>query len=128
MVFNANIRLQKQAVDTARGLSSKTHKSFQHKNRIRRECVKISKDQSSDVVIQYCKIIAPVETRWNSTLMCIKSILQLRPALEAIKADRPQKTDKSVGSDPKLQAAIPEPEEFDIMEAIVGPLEKIAQV
>ena len=63
-----------------------------------------------------------------NTYMCIKSILQLRPALEAIKADRPQKTDKSVGSDPKLQAAIPEPEQFEILEAIVPPLERIAQV
>ena len=79
-------------------------------------------------VVEFCKIITPVETRWHSTLMMIKSILQMRPALEAIKSDRPMKSDKSVGSDPKLQDAIPDPEEFDLLESIVRPLEIIAKV
>ena len=78
--------------------------------------------------VTYCKIITPVETRWNSTFMMIKSIIQLRPALEAIKSDRPQKSDKTVGSDPKLQAAILEPEQFDLLEGLVKPLELIAKV
>ena len=80
------------------------------------------------ITVEFCKIITPVETRWNSSFMMIRSILQLRPALEAIKADHPRKTDKSNGTDPKFQAVIPDSEEFDLMESIILPLEKIAQV
>jgi hypothetical protein len=54
------------AVESFKSLSSRTHKSFQYKNRIRRECQKITNDQSSDGPVQYCKIIAPVETSIGS--------------------------------------------------------------
>ena len=118
----------KEAVDSFRNLSAKTHKSSLFYQRIRRECEKLNKNESIESHVQFCKIIAPVETRWHSTMMMIKSIIQLRPALEAIKMDRPQKGDKTIGTDPKFQAVIPPHEHFDILEGILKPLEHIAKM
>ncbi len=54
--------------------------------------------------------------------MMMRSILQLRPALERIREDY------SKGTDPKLREAIPSSEEFDQVEAIIQPLTKIEEM
>ena len=59
------------------------------------------------ISVDFVKIIAPVETRWNSSLMMMRSILQLRPALERVREDFSKATDA------KLRGAIPTTEEFD---------------
>ena len=51
----------------------------------------------------------------------IKSIAQLRQALESIKEERFEETDKS---DAKLKAAIPSVTSFDIIDLIIPILEK----
>ena len=96
----------KQGVDACKRLSGKTHKSYPSQDRIKLECDKINSDSSCEP-IKCVKIIAPVETRWNSQLMMMRSILKLRPALERIREDLSKNTD------PKLRCAIPSNEEFD---------------
>ena len=54
-------------------------------------------------------MVTPVETRWNSSLMMIKSVLQLQPALESVKES----------TDSRLQALIPEKDDFELLESIV---------
>ena len=100
----------KPGVDACKRLSSKTHKSNPAQERIKLECDKmtsVSQDDSSCKPVKFVKIIAPVETRWNSQLMLIRSIVQLRPALERIRDDLSKNTD------PKLRGAIPSTDEFD---------------
>ena len=100
----------KPGVDACKRLSSKTHKSNPAQERIKLECDKmtsVSQDDSSCEPVKFVKIIAPVETRWNSQLMMIRSIVQLRPALERIRDDLSKNTD------PKLRGAIPSTDEFD---------------
>ena len=74
------------------------------------------------ISVDFVKIIAPVETRWNSQLMMMRSILKLRPALERIKEDLGKETD------PKLRANIPSEEEFDQIVPIIGALTKIEEM
>jgi len=74
------------------------------------------------ILVHFVKIIAPVETRWNSSLMMMRSILKLRPALERIREDYSKNTDS------KLREAIPSSEEFDQVEAIIQALAKIEEM
>ena len=67
-------------------------------------------------------MVTPVETRWNSALMMMKSVIQLRPALEAVK----ECTHKS--TDSRLQDLIPELEDFDMIETIIPILAKFESV
>lgn len=118
-----------EALDAFRKLVARTHKSSLDQQRISRACVKITKDDTNDLQLHYRKIIAPVATRWNSTLMMIQSILYLRPALELIKDDTSRATqDRTPNSDPKLRAAIPEMEHFDVLEAIVPVLKEVDKI
>ena len=70
----------------------------------------------------YVKMITPVETRWNSSLMMMRSIIQLRPALEAVK----ECTHKS--TDSRLQDLIPDSEHFDLIESLIPILTKFESV
>ena len=67
-------------------------------------------------------MVTPVETRWNSSLMMMKSVIQLRPALEAVK----ECTHKS--TDSRLQEIIPEQEDFDLIDSIIPILSKFESV
>nr|XP_047145612.1 uncharacterized protein LOC124818636 [Hydra vulgaris] len=100
----------KYAVDAFKKLSSRTHKSSIAQQRIKKECVRInnqSKDDTNIETVEFVKIIAPVETRCNSILMMMRSILKLRPALERIRENF------SKGTNPKLREKIPTSEEFE---------------
>jgi len=114
-----------EALDSFKKLASRTHKSSLDQQRIRKECQKVSNDDSNPFPVTYCKIITPVDTRWNSILMMMRSILSLRPALEKIKSDQSTNSDKTPATDKKLQQAIPTQEEFDLIESIVKPLSKV---
>jgi hypothetical protein len=72
--------------------------------------------------VKYCKMVTPVETRWNSSLMMMRSVLQLRPALEAVKECTHRSTDA------RLQYLVPEKEEFELLESIVPILTKFEAV
>lgn len=74
------------------------------------------------ISVTYTKMITPVETRWNSTLMMMKSVVQLRPALEAVR----ECTHKS--TDSRLQELIPEQEDFDLVDCIIPILSKFESV
>ena len=67
-------------------------------------------------------MVTPVETRWNSSLMMMRSVLQLRPALEAVKECTHRSTDA------RLQYLVPEKEEFELLESIVPILTKFEAV
>ncbi|XP_047145612.2 uncharacterized protein LOC124818636 [Hydra vulgaris] len=115
----------KYAVDAFKKLSSRTHKSSIAQQRIKKECVRInnqSKDDTNIETVEFVKIIAPVETRCNSILMMMRSILKLRPALERIRENF------SKGTNPKLREKIPTSEEFEQIVAIIGPLTKIKEM
>jgi hypothetical protein len=109
------------AIKECKDLSSRTHFAPVDQQRIRRECHLLQNDSANPLSVKFRKIITPVKTRWNSTLMMIKSIAQLRQALESIKEERFEETDKS---DAKLKAAIPSAASFDIIDLIIPILEK----
>jgi hypothetical protein len=113
------------AIDTAikecKDLASRTHFAPVDQQRIRRECHLLKNDSANALPVKFRKIITPVKTRWNSTLMMIKSIALLRPALESIREERFEETDKS---DPKLKAAIPSYTSFEAIDLIIPILEK----
>ena len=67
-------------------------------------------------------MISPVETRWNSSLKMMKSVIQMRSALEAIKECTHRSTDS------RLQDLIPENRDFDIIETIIPILSKFEGV
>ena len=67
-------------------------------------------------------MISPVETRWNSTLKMMQSVIQLRPALEAIKDCTHRSTDS------RLQGLVPESQDFDIIESVIPILQKFEAV
>jgi hypothetical protein len=69
------------------------------------------------------KIITPVETRWNSTLMMIRSVIHLRVPLELIR-DSPKDRKENF----KLVDAIPDAEDFDLLEKVVPLLSKFEAV
>jgi hypothetical protein len=110
-----------QAISECKDLSNRVHTSPSDHQRIRRECNNLKNDSTEAVIVKYRKIITPVDTRWNSTLMMIKSINLLRPALESLSAGRYEEEDKT---DVKLKAAIPSAVSFEIIEQVIPILEK----
>jgi hypothetical protein len=85
-------------------LASRTHYSWVDQQRIKRECQLLKNDLTNPQFVKYRKIITPVKTSWNSKLMMIHSVTELRPVLESIRDKRFEDTDKS---DPKFRAVIP---------------------
>ena len=67
-------------------------------------------------------MITLVETRWNSSLKMMRSVIQLRPALEATKECTQRSTDS------RLQELIPETQDFEIIESIIPILGKFKAV
>ena len=104
-----------------RDLASRTHYSWVDQQRIQRECHLLKNDLTNPLSVKYRKIITPVETSWNSKLMMIKSVSELRPVLESIREERFEDTDKS---DPKFRAVIPSSTSFEVIEQIIPILEK----
>ncbi len=74
-----------EAVESFKKLVARTHKSSLDQQRIKRECLKVTQDTTNEIQVPYVKIITSVDTRWNSTLMMIKSILALQPGFNPIK-------------------------------------------
>ncbi len=105
------------AVTAFTKLSSNTHKSTLYQQRIKKECGDLNKSNPNSV--KYVQIITPVETRWNSILMMMRSICQLRPALENIRDD-----DRAKPDCPKLMEIIPTEEQFNLVETIIPILTK----
>jgi hypothetical protein len=98
-------------------LSSNTHKSTLYQQRIKKECGDLNKSNPNSV--KYIQIITPVDTRWNSILMMMRSICQLKPALENIRED-----DRAKPDCPKLMEIIPSEEQFTLIETIIPILNK----
>ena len=122
LVVNAGLKSVKEiqsAVENFKKLVTSSHKSSLYCETIKRFCGNLN---DSGVPVNYTKMIQPVETRWNSTLMMIRSVTQLRLALEAIKDSTHKSTDS------RLQALIPEAEDFELMEAITPILTKFEAV
>jgi hypothetical protein len=108
------------AIKECRDLSGRVHHAPLDQQRIKRECWNLRNDSNS-IECKFRKIISPVDTRWNSTLFMLKSIHQLRPALESLQDGRFDETEKT---DTKLKNLIPSPTSFQIIEQIIPILEK----
>ena len=96
LVVNAGVNSVekiKSAIDSFKKLATGCHKSSLYCERIKRACSDLNSSASTTNPVKYCKMITPVETRWNSSLMMMRSILQLRPALEAVKECTHRSTD-----------------------------------
>ncbi len=72
--------------------------------------------------IKFKKIITDVDTRWNSTLFLIRSVSEMRCALESLKEERYEESDKT---DAKFKTLIPSALSFQIIEQIIPIMEKI---
>ena len=70
-------------------------------------------------------MITDVETRWNSTMFLLRSIHQLRPALESLKDEKYEDLDKT---DAKFKSMIPSQLSFQIIEQIIPIMEKACQL
>ena len=112
----------KSAVNKFKKLSAATHKSSLNIQRIKRACGDLERSADGPKV-SFAKIISPVETRWNSLLMMIRSILHLQIPLEAIK-----ESPNAAKDYPKLGAAIPETEDFEVLAKIVPVLSKFENI
>jgi len=72
--------------------------------------------------IQFRKIITDVDTRWNSTLFLIRSIFEMKAALESLREGRFEDTDRT---NKKFKSMLPCAQTFDIIEAIIPIMEKV---
>ena len=116
-----------EAYKVCKDLSQKSHMSALTQQRIARECEIISLDSSNEEDPVYRKIIRSVETRWNSALMMIKSIIKLRVPLESIRDGLNDAILLSEGikRDEKLVSTIPSEDQFDILTGMVPVLDQI---
>ena len=120
-----------KAVMAFKRLATATHKSTLYCERIRQECNDLEKSTTAySTNIKYVKIIQPVDTRWNSTLMCIRSIINLEtPLMEISKiTGRAATKDKTVEN---LQVLIPSRADFAELRAIMPLLavfEKVSEL
>ena len=108
-----------EAIQHFKRLATATHKSALFCGRIRQECNELERSTTKyDDNIKYAKMIQPQDTRWNSTLMCIKSIINLKvPLLELSKiSGRSLTQDKTLEN---LQPLIPKRKHFDELEKII---------
>ena len=122
LIVNAGLKSVKEiknSVESFKKLVTGCHKSSLYNETIKKFCSNLN---DSGTPVHYCKMIQPVDTRWNSCLMMMKSVLQLRPALEAIK----DSTHKS--TDTRLQDLIPEVEDFVYLETLIPILSKFEAV
>ena len=108
----------KLAIDSFKKLSAVTHKSPQSQELIRAECLKLNLRPTGEK-IQFKKIITHTETRWNSMLMMVRSIMNLRRPLNEIWNDK--RTDKNA---PKLVQAIPKDLHFTMLANVIPILEE----
>ena len=125
LVINRSIdkvEVVKSAVNKFKKLSTATHKSSLNIQRIKKACGDLEKSADGPKV-SFAKIITPVETRWNSVLMMIRSILHLQLPLEAIK-----ESPNAAKEYPKLVEAIPDPEDFEVLSKIVPVLSKFESI
>jgi hypothetical protein len=90
---------------------------------MRRECINLRNDSNAAEQCEHRKLITDVETRWNSTMFLIKSVLQMKPALDSLREGVYEETDKTDG---KLKSMIPSPMTFEIIEQILPLMEKCA--
>ena len=89
LVVNAGLKSVKEiqsAVDDFKKIVTACHKSSLYNETIKKLC---NYFDDSGAPVHYCKMIQPVDTKWNICLMMMRSVLQLRPALEAIKESTP---------------------------------------
>jgi hypothetical protein len=93
-------------------MCSRVNKTPHDQQRLRRECINLRNDSNS-VDCEYRKLITDIETRWNSTMFLLKSVHQMRPALQSIKEETFEEIDKTDG---KLKQLIQSQQTIDIIE------------
>ena len=105
-------------------LAMATHRSTLASQRIEKACSDINTlARTAKEQCPYVMIHNPVDTRWNSLLMCIRSVCKLKPALLAIKNNLADQADH-----PALYAAIPTEEMFDLLDKTIPILSQFEAV
>lgn len=74
-----SIPMIKEAVDILKELAGATHRSIKRITAIRRIC--------NELDIPFVRIILPVATRWNSVVMCMKTVVRISPALKKLREE-----------------------------------------
>lgn len=68
--------------------------------------------------MSFTKIVQPIETRWNTYTACIESIVKLKPALSALKAE----------ANAELADKIPDKKQFKNLEEVLLPMKFIQEI
>ena len=110
------------AINEFKVLSACTHKSPLSQDRIRLECLNMNKIAHGERV-NFKKIITHTETRWNSMLMMLISIMHLRSPLRRIAKNLDDHENYS-----KLVMAIPSEDSFKVLEKVIPVLEVFEMV
>ena len=111
------------AIQECKDLSARVHHTPLDQQRMRREAWNLRNDSgATEEEVHFNKIITDVDTRWNSTLFLIRSILQMKAILQSLKEGRFEDQDKT---DKGLKQKIPSDQTFDIIEAIIPIMEKV---
>lgn len=110
------------AIKECKDFSTRVHHTPLDQQRMRRECWNLRNDSGTAEEVNFKKIITDVDTRWNSTLFLIRSISEMKPALQSLKEGRFEDVDKT---DQKFKQMIPTDQTFDIIESIIPIMEKV---
>ena len=100
------------AVAQFKRLVRKVHFSSDLEDVIRKECINLNNSGLGEATV-YCKLIGYTETRWNSCLRMMRSIVKMRVPLESIRDSGNTKTPSA------LMECIPSTDEFDIVERLL---------
>ena len=100
------------AVNQFKRLMRKVHFSSDLEDVIRKECINLNNSGLGEAT-EYCKLISYTETRWNSCLRMMRSIVKMRVPLESIRDSGNTKTPAA------LMECIPSSDEFNIVERLL---------
>lgn len=76
-----NVRYVNEIIRKCKAISALTHRSSKQSNKVKAMCDKINNDPSQARKWPYRVIISPGGVRWNSTYLCMESILKLEEPL-----------------------------------------------
>ena len=117
-----NIKEIVDVVEKCKVLATSIHMSNLHCERIKQACDNLNESLEGDNQIGYVKISNPVDTRWNSTLFMLRSLVRMQKPLLAVKYCHRPSTDR------KLQKIIPPEEDYTLMEEIIPTLTRIEAI
>ena len=97
-----------EIIRKCKALAALTHRSSKQANKIKMMCERLNSDSAQNTQWEYRVIISPGGVRWNSTYMCMDSVMKLEEPLLQLKTD-----------DADFRDITPSEEEFEILEEIL---------